>query len=451
MLPDEVQMRVLSELSAADLVTSVPLVCRQWHRLARDPLLWTLLHRRHFGSRPAKRSYKGGLATKERPYTVPWRAYMEYNEELVDCMANLMELTRTGSRFDDFKQEPEKHRCREVLKMSVDHGLVASVRESLEKIARLDQASAQARSSFKAAARPKPFIRPEDWSRTLASHLMTAFEHRRVEVAQVLLEHGAPLTDSDVMAAGFRSGVAASALILDHVPHEDIRERMIEGIATSGASRLDGIAGCGRVDVMRLLLARGVITQKQYDDALGEGLVQAVDGWNLKPVQRLLDAGVSANLRTRWTDKPILTKVIRWTIDCEALEIAQLLVAHGACFDPRRPGREHLTPLERAVRYGRRRTVGWLLEIGARPVLRMSMVMRNGKRPTRALRACWGMVAKDAARQPKYANAKTWKYDFGNEEDYSDEDIGNEEDEYSEYDDDDDDDDDVAEDNAVEP
>jgi hypothetical protein len=141
------------------------------------------------------------------------------------------------------------------------------------------------------------------------------------------------------------------------------------------------IAGCGRVDVLRLLVARGHITQTHCDAALANGLEQATFTCDVKLAQAMLKAGASANGQTR-TGKSLLAKVIRlpnddnddedddgeidYYEDDDAFAIAKLLVDFRLRVDPQI---EHASPLEHAVQYGWEKMVRWLQKRGAKPVL----------------------------------------------------------------------------------
>jgi hypothetical protein len=182
------------------------------------------------------------------------------------------------------------------------------------------------------------------------------------------------------------------------------------------------IAGLGHVDVLRLLVARGHITQQHCDAALTDGLVQATLACDEELARTMLEAGASANGQTP-TGKSLLAKVVRLPNDDDSYEdgdafaIAELLVDFGAQVDPQTTI-EHASPLERAVQYGWKEMVCWLLKRGAKPVLRASMLRRRYKRLAKAaMMECRAIVVEEAGGQVAYAGL-----DDGEEEEEEEED-----------------------------
>jgi ankyrin repeat protein len=177
-----------------------------------------------------------------------------------------------------------------------------------------------------------------------------------------------------------------------------------------GCTKLDEIISQGRLSAVQVLIARDAITQEQGDSALAKGLARAVVERKVELVRRLLKAGVSAKTRTPVKNKSLLSRLTRGSADYQALQVADLLLAHGACIDSEPVSDTQRTLLERAARHGDRTMVGWLLKNGAKPVLRETMVKTNltrregRKNMLKAIKACsrlvdTALVKQAAARQ----------------------------------------------------
>jgi hypothetical protein len=199
--------------------------------------------------------------------------------------------------------------------------------------------------------------------------------------------------------------------------------------------------------VLRLLVARDHITQGQCDAALADGLVQAIIYCEVELAREMLEAGMSANGRTRM-GKSLLAKVIRLSnedydddnrdseIDCynddDAFAIAKLLVDFGAQVDLQ-TAIEHASPLERAAQYGWEDMVRWLQKRGAKPVLRASILRRRHKQliSEAARRRCKAIVTEEYGGHVVYTSLEDLISDSSSddEDDEDDEDDNDEEEE----------------------
>jgi hypothetical protein len=205
--------------------------------------------------------------------------------------------------------------------------------------------------------------------------------------------------------------VELATLAIDNTCKETIDEFLSTRTIFADASPLN-IVSIGRVDVLRLLVARDYITQKRCDAALTNGLVQAILYCDVELARVMLEAGASANGQTR-TGKSLLAKVIRLSNedhddedddgeidsyeDDEAFAIVELLVDFGAQVDPQTAIAAHASPLERAVQYGWEQMVRWLLRRGAKPVLHSSILHQRNKRliSEAARRRCKAIVTEE--------------------------------------------------------
>jgi hypothetical protein len=251
----------------------------------------------------------------------------EEESELIDCMGNLMELARAEWRFDEdmLMRTPKWRKQHALLKLSVDLGLLESVDESLEEIQRLNNARERKRREGR-----KRFGRAwskavwtlhhngEDWDKILDNHLATALQQRRADVAQLLIDRGAEFDDR-TLEISFGRGVELATLAIDNA--------------------FDGFLST-RTDVLAKVIR---LPNDGDDDEDDDGEIDYYE-------------------------------------DDDAFAIAKLLVDFGAQVDPQTAIAEHASPLERAVQYGWKEMVRWLLKRGAKPVLRASILHRRNKR-----------------------------------------------------------------------
>ena len=177
-------------------------------------------------------------------------------------------------------------------------------------------------------------------------------------VQQMLDENLKDTTYEVSIAPALCQAAAAGSLETTQILYENRREPDFSSDQVGEA--VTAAAGRGHVLVVQYLLDRGADTR---DDYCQKALLQAAGGGFLSTVQVLLTAGVPANPRAKNTKDERESKTSLWaSVDREHMEIARLLLSHGA--DPNSQY-EGISALTTSVKKANRDLFQLLLRNGA--------------------------------------------------------------------------------------
>ncbi len=170
-----------------------------------------------------------------------------------------------------------------------------------------------------------------------ASAVLTAIYYGQPDIADLLIEHGAPLDLFEAAAVGRLDKVRA---LLDETPS------LINAWAPDGFQPLGLACFFGHTAIVELLLSRGAEVNLPSRNGLKvQPLNSAVAGQHLQIARLLLDRGADPNARQGEDFTPLHGAAQNGQVD-----MIRLLLAHGA--DPRARSANGKTPYVLAVESG---------------------------------------------------------------------------------------------------